>query len=279
MLTRMTTNLTSPHETPLAGLLDLTDRSAIVTGGAMGIGLGIARRLHEAGANVVAADLDDAVLADTVAAATAAGAQAVGVRNDITDRAQCDAVMARAVEGFGGVDILVNDAYHGGDFSLFEDADLANWRATADVNLFGTLTMTQAALPALKASGSGRVVMICTHGVEVIQPTFGAYAASKAAVAQVTKQLAAELGPSNIRVNAVYPGPIWGALLRGYLDQEAAAHGMEPQAMYDEFAAKNALNTLLEPDLIAGSVVFLASDLSGAVTGQAIFANAGESFH
>jgi NAD(P)-dependent dehydrogenase (short-subunit alcohol dehydrogenase family) len=257
----------------------LEGKTAVVSGAGPGLGRSICVRFAQEGANVVAADVDDAALADTVAAAMAAGAKAVGVQNDITDRAQCDAVIARAVEAFGAVDILVNDAYHGGDFSLFEDADLANWRATADVNLFGTLTMTQAALSALKASGSGRVVMICTHGVEVIQPTFGAYAASKAAVAQVTKQLAAELGPSNIRVNAVYPGPIWGVLLRGYLDQEAAAHGMEPQAMYDEFAAKNALNTLLEPDLIAGSVVFLASDLSGAVTGQAIYANAGESFH
>jgi NAD(P)-dependent dehydrogenase (short-subunit alcohol dehydrogenase family) len=257
----------------------LEGKTAVVSGAGPGLGRSICARFAEEGANIVAADVDDAVLADTVAATVAAGAKAVGVRNDITDRTQCDAVVARAVEAFGGVDILVNDAYHGGDFSLFEDADLANWRATADVNLFGTLNMTQAALGALKASGSGRVVMICTHGVEVIQPTFGAYAASKAAVAQVTKQLAAELGPANIRVNAVYPGPIWGALLRGYLDQEAAAHGIAPQAMYDEFAAKNALNTLLEPDLIAGSVLFLASDLSGAVTGQAIYANAGESFH
>jgi NAD(P)-dependent dehydrogenase (short-subunit alcohol dehydrogenase family) len=261
----------------------LEGKTAVVSGAGPGLGRSICVRFAREGANVVAADLDDAVLADTVAATAAASsrstAAAAGVRTDITDRVQCDALFARAVDEFGRVDILVNDAYHGGDFSLFEDADLADWRATADVNLFGTLTVTQAALPALKASGSGRVIMICTHGVEVIQPTFGAYAASKAAVAQATKQLAAELGPHNIRVNAVFPGPIWGALLRGYLDQEAAAHGMEPQAMYDEFASRNALNTLLEPDVIAGSVVFLASDLAAAVSGQAIYANAGESFH
>jgi NAD(P)-dependent dehydrogenase (short-subunit alcohol dehydrogenase family) len=260
----------------------LEGKTAVVSGAGPGLGRSICVRFAEHGANVVAGDLDDAVLADTVAATTAAGAPgttAVGARTDITDRAQCDALVERAVAEFGGVDILVNDAYHGGDFSLFEDADLADWKATAEVNLFGTLNMTQASLPALKASGAGRIVMICTHGVEVIQPTFGAYAASKAAVAQVTQQLASELGGANIRVNAVFPGPIWGALLRGYLDQEAAAHGMEPQAMYDAFASRNALNTLLEPDVIAGAVVFLASDLARAVTGQAIYANAGESFH
>ena len=139
--------------------------------------------------------------------------------------------------------------------------------------------MIQAALPALTASGSGRIVNICTHGVDVMQPTFGAYTSSKAAIAHLTQLLAAELGATGIRVNAVFPGPIWGAALQGYLDQDAAARGVDPQVVYDEFSSKSALKSRNMPDDIAGSVVFLASDLARVVTGQAIYANSGESFH
>jgi NAD(P)-dependent dehydrogenase (short-subunit alcohol dehydrogenase family) len=257
----------------------LEGKTALVSGAGDGLGRSICRKFARHGASVVVGDVDGAAVKDTTAAVEAAGGRATGAVTDITDRAQCDALVEQAVNEFGGLDILVNDAYHGGDYSMFEDADLDNWRATAAVNIFGTLTMTQAALPALKASGSGRIVMICTHGVDVIQPTFGAYTGSKAAIAHLTQLLAAELGPSGIRVNAVFPGPIWGAALQGYLDQQAVTRGVEPQVMYDEFASKSALKALNQPDDIADSVVFLVSDMARPITGQALYANSGESFH
>jgi len=257
----------------------LGGKTAIVSGVGPGLGRSICTQFAAQGATIVAGDLDPDAVAGTVDAVVAAGGRAVGAVTDITDRAQCDALVDRAVVEFGGLDILVNDAYHGGDYSLFADADLANWRATSDVNVFGTLTMIQAALPALTASGSGRIVNICTHGVDVMQPTFGAYTSSKAAIAHLTQLLAAELGATGIRVNAVFPGPIWGAALQGYLDQDAAARGVDPQVVYDEFSSKSALKSRNMPDDIAGSVVFLASDLARVVTGQAIYANSGESFH
>ena len=257
----------------------LADKVAIVSGAGPGLGRSICTRFASNGAKLVIGDLDEQAVADSVAAVRAAGGQATGRVTDITSRADCDALVRHAVDEFGSLDILVNDAYHGGDFTLFQDADLATWRATSDVNVFGTLNLTQAALASLIASGSGRVVMICTHGVDVIQPTFGAYTGSKAALAHFTKLLAAELGTHGIRVNAVFPGPIWGANLRGYLDAQADARGVAAQVVYDEFAAKNALHTLIPPDDIADSVVFLASDMARPLTGQALYANAGESFH
>ena len=257
----------------------LTDKVAVVSGAGPGLGRSICRRLASHGAKVMVGDLDPQAVADSIAEVKAAGGEASGRVTDITDRADCDALVRAALDEFSAVDILVNDAYHGGDFSSFADADLATWRATSDVNVFGTLNMTQAALAALEASGSGRVVMICTHGVDLIQPTFGAYTGSKAAIAHLTKLLAAELGPRGIRVNAVFPGPIWGANLRGYLDAQASARGVASEVLYDEFAAKNALHTLVLPDEIADSVVFLASDMARPITGQALYANAGESFH
>lgn len=257
----------------------LEGKVAIVSGAGPGLGRSICLRLAEHGARVVIGDLHQEAVDDSVSAVRDAGGGALGRLTDITSRSDCDALVRMAIDEFGEVDILVNDAYHGGDFAPFANADLDSWRATSDVNVFGTLTMTQAALDSLSATGSGRVVMICTHGVDVIQPTFGAYTSSKAALAHLTKLLAAELGPQGIRVNAVFPGPIWGANLRAYLDSQAAARGVESQVVYDEFAAKNALRSLVPPEDIADSVVFLASDMARPITGQALYANAGESFH
>ena len=117
------------------------------------------------------------------------------------------------------------------------------------------------------------------HGVEVIQPSFGAYTGSKAALAHHTKLLAAELGGDGIRVNAVYPGPIWGPNLQGFLDAQAGAANVEPEVVYAAFRAKNAMNEFVTADAVADCIVFLASDLSRTLTGQALYANAGESFH
>lgn len=224
-------------------------------------------------------DISEQAVSDTIAAVVGSGGEAIGQPTDITDPEQCRALVTLGVERFGGVDLLVNDAYHGGDFQRFEDADLEVWKATAEVNLWGTLSMTKAALPHLKTATEGRIVMICTHGVDLIQPTFGAYTGSKAAVAHLTKLLAAELGSYGIRVNAVFPGPIWGANLQGYLDHQATARGVDPQVVYDEFAALNVLNSVNSPHDIAGAVTFFCSDMARAVTGQALYVNSGETFH
>jgi NAD(P)-dependent dehydrogenase (short-subunit alcohol dehydrogenase family) len=224
-------------------------------------------------------DRDAGALTDSVRCVREVGGHAAGVVCDITDRGACDDAVAATIDAFGRLDVLVNDAYDGGDFRMFADADLAAWRHTSDVNVFGTLTMTQAALGALRSSGSGRIVMVCTHGVEVIQPSFGAYTGSKAALAHHTKLLAAELGRDHIRVNAVFPGPIWGPNLQGFLDGQARAAGRLAEELYAEFRAKNALGELVTPEAVADCVVFLASDLSRSMTGQALYANAGESFH
>lgn len=257
----------------------LQGKVAIVSGAGEGLGRSICRRFAEEGATVVLADLREEAVQGSVAAVEALGGTAVGVTTDITDPTQCAALVDRAVGDFGRVDILVNDAYHGGDFSLFEHAELEAWKATAEVNVWGTLRLTQAALPALKASGEGRIVMICTHGVELIQPTFGAYTGSKASIAHLTKLLATELGQYGIRVNAVFPGPIWGPALEGYLTGQAEQQGITPQEAFDGFASMNALHYLVSPDEIAASVTFFASDMARPVTGQALYVNAGEICH
>ncbi len=253
----------------------LEGKVALVSGAGAGLGRAICRRFAAEGARLVVGDLDGQAVSDTLGEVSSSGVQAVGQPTDITDGEQCRALVELGSDRMGGIDILVNDAYHGGDFRRFEDADLADWKATAEVNVWGSLTLTKAALPCLKAANEGRVVMICTHGVDLIQPSFGAYTGSKAALAHLTKMLAAELGSYGIRVNAVFPGPIWGPNLQGYLDQQASARGVAPRDVYEEFAGLNALKYLVPPDEIAGAVTFFASELARPITGQALYVNSG----
>jgi NAD(P)-dependent dehydrogenase (short-subunit alcohol dehydrogenase family) len=265
------------------GLLD--GKVAIVSGAGPGLSRTVAVTLATEGASVVIGDIDPgAVTASVGAAGTAAGAteRVIGHGCDITERTQCTALVALAVDTFGQLDVLVNIAYDGGDFLTFEAADLRTWKRTMEVNNFGTLNLTQAALPALQAaaaaspSGGASVVMVNTHGAGLIQPGFGAYSGSKAALAHLTKMLATELGPSGVRVNGVHPGPIWGPALEGYLRGEAERAGVEAEAVFADFAAKTALKRTVRPEEIAEVIAFLASDRSSAVTGQAVYVNNGE---
>jgi NAD(P)-dependent dehydrogenase (short-subunit alcohol dehydrogenase family) len=254
------------------GLLD--GKIAIVSGVGPGLGIAICAALRDHGAQLVVGDLDERAVERAVAEHGA-----VGLVTDITDVDACGALVDLAVQTHGHVDILVNDAYHGGDFTTFEDADLASWRATADVNVWGTLQMTRAVLPVMKEQGDGRVVMVLTQGVEWVLPTFGAYSGSKAALAHLVKLLATELGQYGIRVNGICPGPILADALQAYLGMLAQERGVDAHVVYDEWASQTALRYLVPPDEVAGSVVFLASDLARPVTGQAIYTGAGQWFH
>jgi NAD(P)-dependent dehydrogenase (short-subunit alcohol dehydrogenase family) len=150
-----------------------------------------------------------------------------------------------------------------------------------DVNYFGTLQVTQAALPLLKAaaaaSGDARIVMVNTMSVHMIEERAGSYAGSKAALGAVTKTLARELGGYGIRVNAVHPGYIWGDSVRIYFEWQAEERGGDAtwQDVYDERAAETCLGYLPHSSEIAGAVVFFASPLARCVTGTALPVNAG----
>ena len=204
----MTTTL--PSGTPLARLLDLSSRSAIVTGGAMGIGLGIARRLHEAGADVLIADLDEQAAVEAVADLEAAGpAGAVAIQVDVSNAASVERMIGAAVRDFGGVDILVNNA---GIYPIVPlakiDADI--FRHVLDVNLTGLFMCTQAAAAQMVLQGrGGRIVNVTS--IDALHPSMvglAHYDASKHGAWGFTKNVALELAQENILVNAVAPGGI-----------------------------------------------------------------------
>jgi NAD(P)-dependent dehydrogenase (short-subunit alcohol dehydrogenase family) len=254
----------------------LDEKVAIVSGVGRGLGREVCLALLREGARVVAGDIDVESLGELGAAASE---RLVVQETDITDAAQCQRLADVALREHGRIDVLVNDAYHGGDFLTFQDADLDVWRDTADVNIWGTLRMTRAVVPTMVERGDGRVIMIVTQGVEWVNPGFGAYTGTKAAVAHYVKLLASELGPSGIRVNGVYPGPMWGPALEAHFAQLAESRGVSPDTVYEEWAADTALRHLVTPADVAGSVVFLASDLATWITGQALYVNAGQWFH
>ncbi|WP_436795246.1 SDR family oxidoreductase [Actinospongicola halichondriae] len=257
------------------GLLE--GRVALVAGVGPGLGREIALAYAREGADVVLCARKTEQSEEVASMVRDLGRRAEVAAVDVTDRAACDAAVAVAVERLGGLHILVNNAFHGGDFAKFEDAELRRWSRTMDVNFFGALTMTQAALPALKEAGDGRVVMINTmSSTNNIEKAYGAYAASKGALATATRTLAMELGEHGIRVNAVHPGYIWGPNVEIYFDMQAAERGVTSREIYDEVAAKTALGYLAPAAEIAGAAVFFASDLARPITGQAIGVDAGQ---
>jgi NAD(P)-dependent dehydrogenase (short-subunit alcohol dehydrogenase family) len=258
------------------GLLE--GKVALVSGAGPGLGRDVALAFGREGATVVVgartAERTEALAAEIAER----GATSLAVQLDISDAEQCAAAVATVVERFGRLDVLVNNAFADGDHRRFLDADLARWRSTMDVNFFGTLQLTQAVAPQMVSQGDGRIVMINTMSAVRMRPGFGAYTGSKAALAAVTKILAAELGEHGIRVNGVHPGYIWGDSVEMYFDYLAGRKGITPEEQYRSVADETALRYLPPSSEIAEAVVFFASDMSKPVTGQALGVNAGHWF-
>jgi len=256
----------------------LRGKVCVVSGVGPGLGRQAARALAAHGADLVLGARRQSSLDDVRIEVEALGARAITVPTNITDPDACARIMATAVEEFGGVDVVVNNAFRFDAFQSFEDVDLAIWRKIMDTNLFGSLQMTRAALPHMRERGGGSVVMVASMVARQPQPVQGGYAISKGALLTATRVLAYELGPSSIRVNAVVPGWMAGPSVDIYIQMESEGRGVSRQAVVDELNARVPLGTIPSDEQVAGSIVFLASDLSSAMTGQALDTNGGEIF-
>ena len=254
----------------------LQGRSAIVSGIGPGMGRDIALLFAREGADLALGARSADALEAVAKEVRALGRRAVAVPTDIARPEECARLAERAESELGRIDVLVNNAYHPGTYELFESADLERWRAPLEVNLLGSLRLTQEVVPRMKRAGGGSIVMINSMIVRDVLPTMASYAASKGALLAATQGLARELGPHGIRVNSVLPGYIWGATLEGYFALQAKARRVEPNVVYDEVAAKIALGAIPTSEEIAGAVLFFASDLSRAVTRQSLDVNGGQ---
>src|SRR5581483_1566805 len=258
------------------GLLD--GKVALVSGVGPGMGRDIALQLAQHGADVVLGARTTPNVDAVAAEVEATGRKALRARLDVTDEASCQVAVDAAVAAFGRVDILVNNAFHDGDFKLFEKADFGSWRHTMDVNFWGTLQLTRAVVPVMKEQGDGRIVMVNSMSSVRPEVRYGAYAASKSALATATTTLARELGRYGIRVNGIHPGYIWSDKVEWYIHYLAEKEGVTYEQKKAQLEGETALGYLPHSSEIAGSVVFFASDLSQPVTGQALGVNAGHWF-
>jgi NAD(P)-dependent dehydrogenase (short-subunit alcohol dehydrogenase family) len=230
-------------------------RTAVVTGGASGIGLAIAERLAKDGYQVAALDLNPS---DT----------SVAPATDVADRAQVDAALAAVRERLGPVTILVNAAGMDG-FKRFSDLTFEAWHRVIDVNLNGVFHCVQAALPDMMEAGWGRIVNISSSSAQSGQPFMTHYVASKAAVNGLTKALALELGPFGVTVNAVPPGFIDTPMLRKAEARELLGGTVE------EHIQRTPVRRVGRPEDIAAACAFLVSEEAGYITGQILGVNGG----
>ncbi len=259
---------------PRSGLL--AGRVCVVSGVGPGLGRQAALALAAHGADLALAARRPATLDEVAAEVAASGARVVAVPTDITDPDQCRRLMATARAELGGVDVLVNNAFRFDVFQTFEEVDLAVWRKIVDTNLFGSLQATRAALPTMRERGGGSVVMVASMAARKPPVLQGGYAISKGALLTATRVLAQELGPGGIRVNAVVPGWMLGPSVDVYVQMTAGHRGITEEAVVAELAEPMPLGRVPTDADVAGTIVYLASDLSAAVTGQAVDANGGE---
>ncbi len=257
------------------GPFDLSGKSVVVTGGAMGIGLGIASRMAEAGANVLIGDIDEATADVAVKKLSGQPGRAAAVRADVADPGTGSALAERCVELFGSVDVLVNNA---GIYPIVPFLDLTPeiFDRIIGVNLRGLFFTSQGVARRMMQQGNGGVIVniASMDGRHPSFPGLAAYGASKAAVIQATKNMALELAEHRIRVLAIAPGGIEteGAAKvseSGDLSEE------ERKAIGDAMVARMPVGRMGQPDDIATVAVFLASPAAKYMTGETVLVDGG----
>ncbi|MCA1831147.1 MAG: SDR family oxidoreductase [Actinomycetota bacterium] len=256
----------------------LQDRVAIVSGIGPGMGRDISLALAREGANVVLGARRDKHMKHVAEEIEALGRKSASVPTDIADESQCLALADAALSQFGRIDVLVNNAFVQPPIETIEDNSMDVWRRAFEVNVLGTVQMTKAVIPAMKEQRGGSIIFINSMSQRRIQAKFGAYAATKAALLTTVQTLARELGEYGVRVNSVVPGYIWGKSLQWFFADTAKERGVTPEDVYKEIADETCLKHIPTSEEIADAVLFFASDLSRAITGQALDVNAGHWF-
>ena len=248
--------------------MNFENKVAIVTGAARGLGQEYARQFARLGAKVVVCDLRDC--GETLAAIESEGSQGLALNTDVTSADSTGEMAAAAVEKFGGIDILVNNAalYGSLNFVPFDKLDESEWDSTMDVNVKGIWQCCKAVVPSMRERDGGAIVNISSLAATYGMPNGLHYTASKAAVLGITRGLAREIGRFNIRVNTVAPNVV-------NTDATGEVFGDKRDKIVEVTMSQQAVRKPLETEDIVGAVLYLSSDMSKMTTGQTLMVDGG----
>jgi NAD(P)-dependent dehydrogenase (short-subunit alcohol dehydrogenase family) len=247
-------------------MFSLAGKCALVTGATRGIGLAIARAYGQAGARVAISSENLEDCQGVAAALAREGIDAWPVSADLSQQADVDALAAAVIDLFGGLDALVCNAGIAPHMGPLASASAADWEATLTVNLRSAVWLTSALLPAMAARGGGSVVLMASIAGVRGNKALGLYGLSKAALAQLARNLAVEWGPANVRVNAISPGVI---------HTEFARPLTEMPLVMEKRLALTPLRRVGTPEEIAGLALLLAAPAGGFITGQNLIVDGG----
>ncbi len=243
----------------------ISGKRVAITAGASGIGYAIARLLHAQGAQIAICDID----AEALQRATDQLDNCIAVQADVSDETAVDTLFDAVRDNLGGLDALVNNAGIAGPTGNLEDLSPDDWRRCIDICLTGQFLSARRAIPMIKAGGGALVNMASAaakHGYAYRTP----YSAAKFGVIGLTQSLAKELGPDNIRVNAVLPGIVEGPRMEKVIRDRADAAGVSHAAMKDDYLKNISMRRMVTPDDVAATVAFLISDAGANLSGQSL---------
>ena len=248
-------------------MFEIPDKVAIVTGSTRGIGLAIAQAFGQAGAKIVVSSRKKENCEDGLKHLKSQGIEAISQPCNMSKRDQVEQLVNKAVSQYGRLDIVVGNAAANTFYGPLTDIEDAAFEKIFATNLQGNLWLCKAAFPYIASAGGGSVIMISSIAALRGSKGIGAYGVSKAALIQLTRNLAVEWGPSGIRVNSIAPGLI---------KTEFARELWEDPERVEKIENRTPLRRIGTPEAIAGVALFLASDASAYVTGQVIVADGGE---
>jgi NAD(P)-dependent dehydrogenase (short-subunit alcohol dehydrogenase family) len=246
--------------------LGIRNLKVLVTAGAGGIGLEIARAFAAEGAKVHVCDVDQKALR----ALARSDPKITRSKTDVSDRKQVAKLFREALSALKGLDVLVNNAGIAGPTGKVDEIAPEDWDRCLAIDITGQFNCTRLAVPHLRKSKNASIVNLSSAAGRLGFPLRTPYSAAKWAVVGFTKSLAAELGPEGIRVNAIQPGIVEGERIRRVMENKASARGISVEAMTEEALSVVSMRTMVTPQQIADAVLFLCSQRGRTISGQAI---------